>query len=263
MITMRLATMALAACATIYAAPALSQSDETPAKRTRIALGPQLVPSYPGADGVSLRPLIDLSRAPVGEPFAFEAMDESFGFPVLRSNGFSFGPSLGVEGKRDATEVGTLLPEVDFSIEVGGFVQQQLGENLRLRAEARKGVTGHEGVISVVSADYVWRDGLRQEISFGPRVTLADGRYQDAYFSVAPEDAAAAGLPAFDADGGIQAVGATLGFIRQFSPRWGIYSYVKYDRLVGDAADSSIVTTYGSRDQFSGGAALTYTFGAQ
>jgi outer membrane protein len=59
----------------------------------------------------------------------------------------------------------------------------------------------------------------------------------------------------------VQAVGVTAGYLRQLTPRWGIYSYAKYDRLVGDAADSPIVRQFGSRDQFSGGLALTYTFG--
>ena len=36
--------------------------------------------------------------------------------------------------------------------------------------------------------------------------------------------------------------------------------YAKYDRLLNDAADSPVVRRFGSRDQLSGGAALTYTF---
>lgn len=231
-------------------------------RSTRVALGPQFGPSYPGSSAISLRPLIDVARAPAGEPFAFEAPDESFGFALFRSGGFSLGPSLGIEGKREAGDVGIELPETGFSFEVGGFVQQQIGESLRLRAEARQGVSGHEGFISILSVDYIFRDGLRQEFSLGPRLTITDDRYQDAYFSVRPEDALAAGLPAYDADGGLQAVGAAVAYIRQFTPRWGIYSYAKYDRLVADPADSPIVTRYGSRDQFSGGIALSYTFGA-
>lgn len=256
---------AIAGLALFPAASAQAQAGEPDGgepRRTRVALGPQLVPSYPGSGGVSLRPLIDFARAHGGEAFEFEAPDESFGFPLVRSDGLSFGPSLAIEGKRDAEDIGTQLPESGFSLEVGAFVQQELGDSLRLRAEARQGVSGHEGFISILSADYIAREGLQQEFSFGPRLTITDGRYQDAYFSVRPEDAAAAGLAAYDAKGGLQAVGAAAAYIRQFSARWGIYSYVKYDRLVGNPADSPIVANYGSRDQFSGGIALTYTFGA-
>ena len=254
------AMVALLWAAEVSAQPAAPEGESS--LRTRVALGPQLVPSYPGSNSLSVRPLIDVSRAPAGAPFAFEAADESFGFALFRSGGFSFGPSLGIEGKRDAGDVGTELPDTGFSFEVGGFVQQQIGESLRLRAEARQGVSGHKGFISVLSADYILREALRQQFSLGPRLTITGDGYQDAYFSVRPEDAAAAGLPAYDAAGGLHAVGAAAAFIRQITPRWGIYSYAKYDRLVADPADSPLVRRYGSRDQFSGGIALTYTFGA-
>ena len=98
-------------------------------------------------------------------------------------------------------------------------------------------------------------------ISIGPRVSWSNDRYQDAWFGITPADAIASGLPAYDPGGGIHAFGAAASFETQFSPRWGIQTYVKYDRLVGDAADSPVVTVLGSRDQFSGGLGLTYTFG--
>ena len=37
-------------------------------------------------------------------------------------------------------------------------------------------------------------------------------------------------------------------------------AYAGYDRLVRDAGASPLVRRYGSRDQFSGGLGLTYTF---
>ena len=58
----------------------------------------------------------------------------------------------------------------------------------------------------------------------------------------------------------MQSVGAAAGFIRQLDRRWSVHGYARYDRLVGDAADSPIVRAYGSRDQFSGGLAMSYTF---
>ena len=51
-----------------FAPPALAQ-DEAPREpfRTRVTLGPQLVPSHPGSDEVSLRPFIDVARARILE----------------------------------------------------------------------------------------------------------------------------------------------------------------------------------------------------
>lgn len=254
----------LAAALLPAALPAAAQRDEARREplRTRVMIGPQLVPSHPGADSVALRPFFDISRARGDDPFAFEAPDESFGFPVLRTAALEIGPALGIEGKRDAADVGAPLRRVGFSFEVGAFVQTQLIDAVRLRLEARKGVSGHRGLIGAVSADYVARDGDDWLLSVGPRVTFADGKYNRAYFGVTPADSAASGLRVYDPGGGVQAVGVTAGYLRQLSSRWGIAAYARYDRLVADAADSPVTRGPGSRNQIALGAGLSHTFGA-
>lgn len=254
-------TIGAAACAPLSIAPAAAQDVEEEPRRTRVGIGVQLVPSYPGSDEVSIRPLFDLARTRGDRPYEFEAPDEGIGFPVIRSGGFAFGPAFGFEGKREAEDAGAALPEVDFTFEVGGFVQYSFSDNVRARIEVRQGIGGHEGLIGTAGVDYVARGGNDWQFSIGPRVTFADDNYQDAYFSVSPQAAITSGLPAYAAKGGVQSAGAVIGFIQQLSPRWGVYSYAKYDRLVGNAADSPIVRQYGSRDQLSGGLAITYTFG--
>ncbi len=252
-----LATLPLLA----LAMPAQAQEDDEAPKRTRLILGPQLSPSWPGADRYSLGPYVDLSRERVGTEFTFEAADESFGAPLITSGKFAFGPAFGFVGKRTAADVGANLPKVGLTIEAGGFAQVSPTPSFRLRAEARRGLGGHDGFVGEVSADYIARDGDDWLFSIGPRVTLGDGKYQRAYFGVSPAAAAASGLPAHDIDGGIHAVGLTAGYLRQLSPSWGFAVYGRYDRLVGDAARSPIVRQLGSRDQPSVGVALSYTFG--
>ena len=88
-----------------------------------------------------------------------------------------------------------------------------------------------------------------------------NARYSRAYFSVDPATAVTSSLPAFRASGGLQAVGMTAGALRQINDRWGIYSYAKYDRLVADPGRSPVVRAFGTRNQLSGGVALSYTFG--
>jgi MipA family protein len=250
---------AVAALLLTSAPSALAQDGEEP-RRTRIALGAQVVPSYPGSDNVSFRPLVDISRARGTEQFEFEAPDESFGFPVLRLERLTVGPVLNFQGGRSADDVGVDLPKAGFTVEPGVFVQYNLSERVRLRSELRKGLGGHEGWIGNVGADFVARRADDWLLSAGPRVTFADETYNRSYFSVAA--GSPSGLPPFTAGGGLQSVGATLGYVRQITHRWGMYSYAKYDRLVGDAADSPITRVVGSRDQISGGLGLTYTFGA-
>ena len=227
---------------------------------TRVTIGPQAYPAFPGADDYDIGPLVNVDRKRPGETFIFEAPDESFDYQLVDARGFSFGPLVNWEGKRSASDVGADLPEVKFSIEPGAFLAFQPSESFRLRAELRKGVTGHKGWIGVASADFIVREGDEWLFSIGPRLTWSDDRYHDAWFGVTPAAAVTSGLPAYDPNGGIQAYGATATFLTQLSPRWGLYTYARYDRLVGEAADSPIVRQLGSRDQLSGGVALSYTF---
>ena len=246
---------------TLTTAPAKAQDgSETGEKRTRIILGPQLSPSWPGSKDFSVTPYIDASRTRESA-FEFEAPDESFGQPLVHSGNFAFGPAFGFIGKRKASDIGADLPKVGFTAEAGGFAQVALTPALRIRAEARKGLSGHKGWTGELSADYIARRGDDWLFSIGPRVTLGDAKYSRAYFGVTPEAAATSGLPAYDSGGGIQSVGATAGYHRMLDKNWGIAVYGRYDRLVGDAANSPVTRQLGSRSQPSAGIALSYTFG--
>lgn len=242
----------------LWSTAAVAQ-DEGETRRTRVGLGPQLVPRYPGSDEYNVRPFFDLARARGDTPFEFEAADESFGFPVFRAEGLAIGPAIGFEGARRGRDVPG-LPRVGFTVEPGAFVQYQFAAPVRARVEVRQGIGGHRGLISIASLDYVGRDRDEWLFAIGPRVTVSNGRYQRAYFGVPAASVAASGLSAYRPSGGLQAVGANAGFIKQLTPRWGIYAYGKYDRLIEDAADSPVVRRHGSRDQWAGGLALTYTF---
>lgn len=258
---LKFVAMALAAAALLPAA-AHAQADEAKEpRRYRVALGAQLVPRFPGAEDHKVRPLWDISTARGDDAFEFEAPDESTGITLLRAGRLEAGPSFGFEGKRKRDAVAADIDEVGFTIEAGAFANLWLTDGFRIHAEGRKGLNGHRGWIGSAGVDYVARRGDDWLFSIGPRVGLSDGRYQRAYFGVSPRVAAATGLPAYSPDGGVHSAGVTAGALYQIDRRWGVTGYAKYDRLVGDAERSPFIRTYGSRDQLSGGLALTYTFG--
>lgn len=133
---------------------------------------------------------------------------------------------------------------------------------LRAYGELRQGVNGHEGAVGFVGLDYVQRDGDRWLLAVGPRVKLSDAKYRRAYFGVSQRDAAAVGIPVYRVgDNAVHSVGIAATGLRQLTTRWGLYSYLAYDRLTGDAARSPITRRLGSKNQFSAGLALSYTFG--
>lgn len=242
----------------VAALPATAMAQE---KRTRVILGPQLSPSIPGSSDLNFGPFIEVGRARAGEVFGFEAPDESFGFPLINAGPAEFGPALSFTGKRTPAKIGANLPNVGGTFELGGFVQGFVAEPVRLRAEVRRGIGGHDGWIGEFSADLVARDGDNWLVSIGPRVTLNDARYQRAYYGVTPAASLTSGLAAYRPGGGVSSVGLAVGALKQFGPRWGVAAYARYDRLVGDAGKSPIVRGPGSRDQPAVGLALSYVFG--
>ena len=240
--------------------PAAAQDDTPPSpRRTRVILGPQLVPNNPGSDIVAVRPYIDIARVRGTDPFAYEAPDESPGISIYRRDGLSFGPAFGFEGKRRSRDTGG-LDEIGFTVELGASVQYQMRGPLRGFAEVRKGLGGHKGVIGMVGVDYVLRDADRWLVSVGPRLSVGDGRYARAYFGVTPRESLATGIAAYRPDSLVM-VGATTSALRQLNDRWGVFGYAKYDRIVGAAADSPVTRLFGTRNQLSGGLGVSYTFG--
>jgi len=238
--------------------PAAAQDDKD--IRVRVGLGGQLKPEFIGSDDVEFGPLWDIDLARGANPFPFEAPDDSFGIRLFSKGGFTAGPAAKIEWKRKESDVGAPVGKVKTTVEIGGFAEYLPSETIRLRADLRQGANGHEGLVGSLGADRIWRDGDHYVFSIGPRVLFSDAKYQRAYFGVDSEASLASGLPAYKPDGGIYAVAAVSGLSYQFSPRFGAFGFARYERLVGDAANSPIVRDLGSRNQLSGGIGLSYTF---
>lgn len=239
----------------------VSRKEDSRPRRIRVALGVQGGPGFPGNDAFRLGPLISVAKARGDDPFPYGGVGDGPSLTLLRSGRFEAGPVLRLEGIRRADDLGGGLPRVSRSFEPGVFAQLWPTDAIRLRGDVRKGVSGHEGWVSTLAADYVARDGDAWLVSVGPRVIVSDSRYQRAWFGVTPDTAARTGLPVFSPGSGIHSVGATSRVIYQFTPRWGVLANGSYARLVGDAGSSPITRLRGSRDQLAGGLGLSYTFG--
>jgi outer membrane protein len=240
------------------APPALAQEKED--RRVRVGLGVQVRPAFPGAEEADLRPLFDFDLAKGVEEFRIETPDDRFGIRLISAGRFTAGPAASFQGSRRNKDVGAPVGKVDATIELGGFVDYLVNDSLRLRGELVRGINGHEGLTGQVGLDHFWRNGDRYAVTLGPRLLFSDDRYQRAYFGVSPAAAAATGLPAYSPGGGVHAVALAAGMQTQLDPSWGLFSYARGERLVGDAVRSPIVRTYGSRNQLSAGLGISYAF---
>ena len=264
---LRLAALAgAAALAFLAAAPASAQDDDPDEERSdrwlvTVGAGARVNPEYPGADGLSVGPMPIFNFRREGAPLPFEAPDEGSGFGILRilgeDNAFDFGPAIQFQGKRREEDVGAPVGDVGFTVEAGGFAELFVAESFRLRGEMRRGIGGHEAWLGDLFADFVLRDDHRYVFSIGPRARWASNRWHDSYFGVRT---AAPNLPLYDPGGGIYAYGVTAGLTHMLGSNVGLYGHAGFDRLVGDAAASPIVRNFGSRNQYSAGLGLFYTF---
>lgn len=249
----------IAAAMTVPAWSAAIAQDDGPV-RIRIGAGAQLQPAYPGADKDKVGPYFRLDFARGTNPFRFKGPDDPMGIGLIGKNGFSAGPSLNLQRARKDSDVGAPVGKVPTTIEAGAFAQYDDSRSIRVRADIRKGLGGHKGVVGSVGVDKYWRDGDRYTFSIGPRLLFSNARYERAYFGVSPAASLATGLPVYTPKGGIYGVALASGMTYQMSQRFGLFGYARYERLVGHAAKSPIVREFGSRDQLSGGLGLTYTF---
>ncbi len=256
---MRIAIALAAVAAVILPVAPVQAQDGERTIRIRPGLGAQTRPEYPGADSSEWLPYVKFSIAKGDNPFSFSAPDDAFGIPLLSMGPLRAGPALAIQGGRKDSEVGAPLGRVKTTIEVGGFAEAMVLDQFRLRADLRKGIGGHEGLVGSIGADQIWRDGDRYTVSVGPRLLYSDSRYQRAYFGVTPQAALASGLPAYRPDGGFHAVAAAAGLHYALSGPLGLFGYARYERLIGDAAKSPVVRELGSRNQMSAGLGISYT----
>lgn len=156
------------------------------------------------------------------------------------------------------------LGDVDGTIEVGGFIEYEL-EWLSARVEVRQGIDGgHDGLIAQAELKYEGNFmnllGLPIFYSIGPELTFADAAYNSAFFDVNAAQSAASGIAQYNASGGINSVGLHLAAFMPVTEHATLGLIAGYDQLMGDVGDSTIVSERGSKDQFTAGLFMSYTF---
>lgn len=219
-------------------------------------------PAWEGSKDLSPYLLPGLSIRRAGTPLSFSAPDDSPGFAIFDENWLKAGVVGKLKGPRSSVEHSELtgVHDIDWTIEAGLFAEFWPTEKLRARIEARRGLIGHHGDIVDLSADWVERHGP-WTVSFGPRLSLADTRYMDKLFGANAYEAFKNGhIGAYRAEGGAKSFGLAGAVSYEWSKSWTTTIYAKYNRLVGSAGASPLVSQIGARDQFTLGATVAYSF---
>ncbi len=234
-----------------------------------LGVGGGLAPRYIGSD----------SYVPIPFPYVEYVRNgrtlrtNQFGFEADLTKGanFDFGPIVRIDqGRNDFQDANNpvieALGDVSAAVELGGFVATTrpiaTPENgppllFTARASVVKAVGGHDGIVAEAGAGIV-RPGRKWTYVATANTSYASESFQDAFFTVDAAGAAASGLDAFDADAGFRDIGVSGVVFYQLADKWSVNSVMSYARLIGDAADSPVVTQEGSPDQLFFGLNVAY-----
>jgi outer membrane protein len=160
------------------------------------------------------------------------------------------------------------LGEVDTAIELGGYVGiGKTGvvtspyDKLSVSVSYRHDVSGdHHSTIWQPSINYFTPLSRKAAVGLFASAEHAGDGYARTYYTVTP----ASGLPAYQADGGWK--NYTVGALGTYALTGDLLHGLKlvaggtYKRLLGDFAESPIVSIAGDRDQWMGAVGLAYTF---
>lgn len=204
-----------------------------------------------------------LSFRKAGTPEGFAAADDGFDWSLFGNEFFSVGPVGRYQAGRYNGSDNKLhgLNSIPWTIELGLYGEVWPTEWLRGRVEVRHGFNSESGIIADFAMDGVAKID-KWTLAAGPRMTVVDSQFMDGYFGVTRKEAARNGrVTPYDPGGGIMSVGVLAGAGYQWNERWTTSAYARYDRLVGNAADSPIVKKLGSANQYAVGLTIGYSFG--
>ena len=229
-----------------------------------IAGGPEVTTSFPGSKSYIVLPSIHIAYLKPGERDPFYTPDDSFDFAIFDTGFFRAGPAANFVNRRGLSDGNGQffgLHNVHNSVELGGFAEiYPLQDHLRIRGEIRQAVTGHHGLVGTIGADAIQRIGPFQ-VSVGPRVKFGDQTYMNNFFTITPLEAALNGrVTPYQASGGLSSIGGLATTRYDFNQTYSATVFGGYDRLVSSAGSSPVSTVLGTRDQFTGGVTVAYSF---
>lgn len=219
-------------------------------------------PRFEGASNrsVMFQPLVSIGKH--GPAPRFTSRNDGISVALIDNGGFR----AGVAGKfiwgRDSGTHSAIngLSPVRFGGELGGFMDLYPTDFARLRAEVRRGIRSHDGIVVDLSADAFFDITDTIRLSAGPRATWASAGYFDAYYGVDATEAAFTGLAPYSPGSGFKSIGLGGAVTWKATDQLDTSVFAEYSRLVGPAADSSLVRERGSRNQLTIGASAIYRF---
>jgi len=233
-----------------------------------IMIGGGMAPEYEGSKDYKFIPMA-MGKIEY-DGYYLEAKGLGVRANVSPLEGIEFGPTVSMHGGRDndvENEYVAKMRKIDDATEAGVFAKISTKDLFRDRDELSLEVeyladTGdtHEGYTVSLESEYQFFPVEKVILGVSLSAVYADENYNQTYFGVDADNAARSGLREYSAGGGFKNVGVGFKAGYSFNMNWSVMGIAKYERLLGDAADSPIIDKDGSEGQFMAGAGLMYRF---
>lgn len=285
---MRIRVLSAFLAATI-ATPALAQDDApTPEQaevvqevraRLTIAAGGVWLPDYEGSDDNRWVPapaangtVAGMSFTVLGNRASLDLIPDEAG----KEWNLQLGPVAVINlnrTNRDAIEDPRVraLGEIDTAVEVGGYgALAKTGvihdfDTLTVSVSYRHDVTRiHRSGVWTPSVTYMTPLSTKALVTLFASAEVVGDRYARTYFGVTPAGSLASGLPTYAPEGGQKDITFggmfTHSLTGNLTKGLALIAGGTYKKLVGDVANSPLVTIAGSRHQWTAGAGLALSF---
>lgn len=240
-----------------------SEPSGPPPKDWTFDIGPGVVvaPWFEGSANYRVLPIPNLDLRYQRDKVFISARD-GVGATLFDDSGFKAGPILRYRFPRNAGDGGYLfgMGNVPFTVEGGGFLRYDL-PFLSAKVELRRGLGGSNGLIFDALIDGKVRLSDTVFLSAGPRLSVTDGTYNQAYFGVDANQSVNSGYAQYYPGAGLRSVGAGTSAVWRIDDKLTLVAFGSYNYLGDIAGNSPIVTgPGGSRNQFIVGSALSWRF---
>ncbi|WP_422000448.1 MipA/OmpV family protein [Reyranella sp.] len=226
-------------------------------------IGPGVVmaPWFEGSAYYRVLPIPNLSLRYQRDKIFVSARD-GVGATLLDVGGFKAGPILRYRFPRNEWDGPGLYGTgtVPFTVEGGGFLRYDL-PFLAAKVELRRGLGGSNGLVFDALLDGKVRLADDFFLSGGPRLSVTDGTYNQAYFGIDAAQSFNSGYAQYYPGAGLRSVGLGTSAVWRISDKLTGVAFGAWNRLTDVAAASPLVTgPAGSPNQFVVGAALSWRF---
>jgi outer membrane scaffolding protein for murein synthesis (MipA/OmpV family) len=219
-------------------------------------------PRWTGSDEQGLFAYPSLSFRKASEKPRWSSPDDGITIDGMQMAGITLAPVFKYRAGRYDGQHRELrgIHDARWTLEGGVAASTWLGQNVRARVELRRGFRAKDGFEASFGTDFV-KSFRSWTVAIGPRLAIADASFMRNHFGVTPLDALRnPRVTAYKPQAGIKSVGLYASATYDFNQTWSATLHGGYDRLVGQAAKSPIVTRLGSPNQYRIGLTLAYSF---